>query len=103
MRLRNGRVRTDVYRGTRLVYAPPVKWYYLSIPYSSEIEHLLEPARNYEEDAVLVAPDAVTAFMLRLESFGRRIPVVTGDRQARRVVDERLLQEYTSASDRSGN
>jgi len=92
MKQRNGRVSTDLYRGTRLVYAPPVKWYYFSVPYSSEVERLLAPARNHEEEAVLIAPDSFTAFMLKLESFGRNIPVITGDRQARRLIDDRLLR-----------
>jgi hypothetical protein len=98
MRQTNGKVRSELYRGTRLVFAPAAKWYHFSLPCSSELERMLEPARNYEEDAVLIAPDSFTAFMLRLESFGARIPVVTGERQARRIVDERLVQTDTSTT-----
>jgi hypothetical protein len=97
MKQTNGKVRSDLYRGTRLVHAPPARWYHFSLPCSSELERMLQPARNHEEDAILIAPDSFTAFMLRLESFGPRIPVVIGERQARRMIDERLLESDTSA------
>lgn len=85
----NGKVLHEYYRGTRLVYAPPVKWYYFSLPYTSEVERVLEPACNHEEEAILVAPDNFTALMLKLESFSPHVPVVMGDKQAKRHVDER--------------
>lgn len=85
----NGKVNCEYYRGTRLVFAPTVKWYHFGLPYSSEMERLLEPARHFEEEAVLVAPDNFTALMLKLESFSPHVPVVIGTQQARRVVDNR--------------
>ena len=85
----NGKVSCEYYRGTRLVFAPAVKWYFFGLPYSSEMERVLAPACNFEEDAVLVAPDKFTALMLKLESFSPRVPVVTGAKQAMRYVDER--------------
>ena len=85
----NGKVIHEYYRGTRLVYAPAVKWYYFSLPYTSEVERVLESACNHEEEAVLVAPDNFTALMLKLESFSPNVPVVMGDKQAKRFVDER--------------
>jgi len=87
----NGRIRYEQYRGTTLVFAPVVKWYYFGVPYSSEMERMLAGAKNFEEDAVLVAPDRFTAMMLKLEAFGEQIPVVQGDREAKRFVDDQLL------------
>jgi hypothetical protein len=95
MRSYNGKVMCEYYRGTRLVYAPPVKWYYFSLPYSSEVERVLEPASNHEEEAILVAPDNFTALMLKIESFGSHIPIVMGEKQARKQIDERLSQNST--------
>ncbi|MBN2082468.1 hypothetical protein JW859_09735 [bacterium] len=86
----NGKISFDYYRGTRMVYAPAVKWYnFAGLPYGSEMERVLEPARNEEEDAVVVAPDKYTAMLLKLESYGRNIPVILGEKQAIRLVDER--------------
>lgn len=86
----DGRIECEQYRGTKLVYAPPVKWYTFSLPYTSEMERVLAAAVNYEEDAVLVAPDHFTALMLKLEAFGKQIPVVHGEKEARRLVDNQL-------------
>ena len=84
---RHDSVRSEMYQGVRLVYAPPVKWYYFSLPYTSELERVLEPARCGEEAAVVVAPDRFTALMLRLEAFGAAIPVIHGERAARQHVE----------------
>jgi hypothetical protein len=86
----NGRIQCEQYRGTKLVFAPPVKWYNLSLPYTSEMERVLAAAVNYEEDAVLVAPDRFTALMLKFEAFGKQIPVIHGETEARRLVDNQF-------------
>ena len=96
----NGKVICEYYRGTRLVFAPPVKWYYFGLPYSSEVERILEPACNFEEQAVLVAPDNFTALMLRLESFSPHVPVIQGDKQAKRFIDERHLSSSSNGNGR---
>lgn len=96
MSARQDSVRSEVYHGVRLVYAPPVKWYYFSLPYTSELERELEPARCGEEAAVVVAPDRFTALMLRLEAFGPGIPVIHGEREARQHVDDLTRREGNS-------
>lgn len=83
---RDGPIRSEVYEGVRLVYAPPVKWYHFSVPYTSELERVLEAARCGEERAVVVAPNRFTALMLKLEAFGPAVPVIQGEREARQHV-----------------
>ncbi|GEM_PF-2387458 len=89
-------VRSEVYQGVRLVYAPPVKWYYFSLPYTSQLERELEPARSGEEAAVVVAPDRFTALMLKLEGFGPAIPVIHGERAAKQHVDDEARHKGNS-------
>lgn len=87
----NGRIACERYGGALLVYVPQLKWYQLGVPYSSELERVLRPAVNHEERAVLVAPDKQTGFFLRLERFPKHVPIVVGEKEAKRAVDSRSL------------
>lgn len=84
------------FHGVLLVFAPPAKWSDLSLKCTSELERVLRPAMNHEEDAILVAPDRFTFTMLKLESFPAHIRVVLGDKAARQQA-ERIAGDPTQA------
>jgi hypothetical protein len=88
----NHGLRTERHSGTLLVFTPPVKWSDLSLKYAGELERILKPAINFEEEAILVAPDRFTHLMLKLESFPARIPVILGEKEARRRAEELASQ-----------
>ena len=89
MKRNNGRVKSVRYEGTLLVYAPPLRWYQFGVPYSSELVGVLDPAINREEDAIVVAPDESTRFFLKMESLPSHVPIIVGEKQARREVESR--------------
>jgi hypothetical protein len=84
----NHGLRCERYGATLLVFTPAVKWSHLSLPYTGELERILKPAINYEEQAILVAPNKFTALMLKLEGFPANIPVILGEKEARQKADE---------------
>ena len=84
MNRNNGNLKCERLDGTLLVYAPPLRWYQFGVPYSSELVSVLKPALNYEEDAIVVAPDPSTGFFLRMESLPPHVPVVIGEEAARK-------------------
>jgi hypothetical protein len=83
----NGHIKCERYGGTLLVYVPQLKWFQLSVPYTSELERILLPAIEFEEDAVLVAPDKTTGFFLKMESFPKHIPIYIGEKEAKQSLD----------------
>ena len=87
----NGRVSFERYLGTLLVRVPPLKWYQLGVPYTSEMERILNPAMNHEERAIIIAPDRTTRFFLKLESFPAHIPIVVGEQEAKRRAETEFL------------
>lgn len=94
----NNGLRTERHSGTLLVFTPAVKWTDLGVKYAGALERILKPAINYEEEAILVAPDRFTHMMLKLESFPARIPVVLGEKEARRRADELASEADSNAS-----
>jgi hypothetical protein len=83
----NGSIKAERYGDTLLVYVPQLKWYQLGVPYTSELERVLGPAIHHEEAAMVVAPDKTTSFFLTMEKLAPHIPVVIGEREAKRIVD----------------
>ncbi len=85
----NGHIKCERYGGALLVYVPQLKWYQLSVPYTSELERILHPAIEFEEQAVLVAPDKTTSFFLKMENFPKHIPIIIGEKEAKQNLDLR--------------
>jgi hypothetical protein len=83
----NGHIKCERFGGTLLVYVPQLKWYQLSVPYTSELERVLGPAIEGDEKAVLIAPDKATSFFLKMERFPAHIPVVIGDVETKRDIE----------------
>jgi hypothetical protein len=94
----NNGLHTERYNGALLVFTPPLKWKDLGVKYTGELERILRPAIDFEEEAILVAPDRFTHMMLKLESFPARIPVVLGEKEARRRAEELASQADSSVS-----